>query len=145
MLRMASLGVPRAEGLLPGVPAAVLLQQDLIPSGWIHLGETCSSGRSLTYLRCLREGHLTAVPTVFGSRYFVRSAEPAGGSEDAEMVDERDTSTWPAVLQVTVWVALQVSSLISTQFLAGLVGQRDTSKSLAVLQVSCSVGALSAS
>lgn len=53
------------------------------------------------------------------------------------MVDERDTSTWPAVLQVTVWVALQVSSLISTQFLAGLVGQRDTSKSLTVLQVSC--------
>ena len=45
----------------------------------------------------------------------MRSAEPAGGSADAEMVDERDTSTWPAVLQVTVRVAVQVLCLVPWQ------------------------------
>ena len=60
-------------------------------------------------LRCLSKS--TQVPTVSGFRYFVHSAEPAGGSADAAMVDERDTGTWPAVLQVSVRVALQVLCL----------------------------------
>ena len=93
----------------------------------------------------LGKSNSTQVPTVSGFRYFVRSAEPAGGSADAEVVDERDTSTWPAVLQVTVQNALQVLCITFGNVWQGWRDNRTPATTDSGAGTSLSVGALSAS
>ena len=119
------------KGSFLGFPAAMLLQQDLPAVRLDAISWNLLLREVTDDPQMLEKGNSAQIFTMSGSRYFVRSAEPAGGSAATEMVDERDTSTWPAVLQVTVFAG--VLCLICWQCVTVVVDQWDTSKALTIL------------